>query len=103
MATKGLGHTKLADVELTEVKEEIATCEPVVGINVTDVAPVRLVPVIFTVVPSACMVDNVIEVGVKLDIVGRPFTNKPVEVPVPAALVTEIVAVVADVGMVALI
>ena len=97
---RDLGQRNVAFVAETPVNPEITTGVPTVGVKVTHVELNRLVPVIVTeFVPE----EIVIDAGVKLVIVGRPFTNKPVEVPVPAALVTEIVAVVADVGMVALI
>ena len=97
---RDLGQRNVAFVAVTLVNPVTGTGVPTVGVKVTEVAPKRFVPVIVTEFVAEAIV---IDVGVKLVIVGRPFTNKPVEVPVPAALVTEIVAVVADVGMVALI
>ena len=95
-----LGQRNVAFVAEIPVNPEITTGVPTVGVKVTDVELNRLVPVIVTEFVAE---EIVIDAGVKLVIVGSPFTNKPMEVPVPAALVTEIVAVVADVGMVALI
>ena len=98
---RDLGQRNVAFVAETPVNPEISAIGiPLVFIKVTNVEPNRLVPVIVTEFVAE---EIVIDAGVKPVIVGRPFTNKPVEVPVPAALVTEIVAVVADVGMVALI
>jgi len=97
---RDLGQRNVAFVAVTLVNPVTTTGVPTVGVKVTEVEPKRLVPVIVTEFVAE---EIVIDAGVKLVIVGRPFTNKPVEVPVPAELVTEIVAVVADVGMVALI
>ena len=70
--------------------------EAVVPLNLTDVAPVRLVPVMTTLVPTGPLV------GEKLVIVGaEAVTVKLVElVAVPPGVVTEMVPVVAPAGTV---
>jgi len=71
----------------------------IVPLNLTAVAPVKLVPVMVTAAPTRPML------GVKLEMVGaEPVMVKLVaEVPVPAELVTEMVPVVAPAGTVVLI
>ena len=65
-------------------------------LNVTDVAPVKLVPLIVTLVPTGPLV------GVKLVTVGGFTTvNEPVLVAVPPGVVTLSVPVVAPAGTVA--
>jgi hypothetical protein len=72
--------------------------EAAVPLNFTDVVPVRFVPLIVTLVPTAPLA------GVKLVIVGVKFTVKLVAlVAVPAEVVTPIGPVVAPEGTVALI
>jgi hypothetical protein len=70
-----------------------------VPLNLTDVAPVRFVPVIATEVPTGPLV------GAKLVIVGPPVATVKLLalVAVPAGVVTEIGPVVAPLGTVAVI
>src|SRR5262245_33554519 len=69
-----------------------------VPLNLTELAPVRFVPVMTTLVPTGPLV------GVKLLIVGEPITVKLLAlVAVPPGVVTEIGPVVAPVGTVAVI
>ena len=69
-----------------------------VPLKATAVAPVRLVPVITTLVPTGPLV------GLKLVIVGEPMTVKLLALEaVPPGVVTEIVPVVAPAGTVAVI
>ena len=69
-----------------------------VPLKATAVAPVRLVPVITTLVPTGPLV------GLKLVIVGAAATVKELAlVAVPPGVVTEIVPVVAPAGTVAVI
>jgi hypothetical protein len=69
-----------------------------VPLSLTDVVPVRFVPLIVTLVPTAPLA------GVKLVIVGVKFTVKLVAlVAIPAEVVTVIGPVVAPEGTVALI
>ena len=66
--------------------------------NVTEVAPVRFVPVMTTLVPTGPLV------GLKLVIVGEPTTVKLLAlVAVPPGVVTAIGPVVAPLGTVAVI
>src|SRR5207245_11637495 len=70
----------------------------VVPLNVTAVAPVKAVPVSVTLAPTAPLV------GEKLVMVGGGMTVKELAlVPVPPAVVTPMVPVVAPVGTVAVI
>jgi hypothetical protein len=67
-------------------------------LNLTEVAPVKFVPLIFTVLPTEPLV------GAKLVIVGGPTTVKLVAlVAVPPGAVTAIGPVVAPTGTVAVI
>ncbi len=69
-----------------------------VPLNVTDVAPMRFVPVITTLVPTGPLV------GEKPAIVGEPITVKLLAlVAVPPGVVAAIGPVVAPVGTVAVI
>lgn len=93
-----LGTVALIDV--SEVTEDVAAATP---LNVTEVAPVKCVPVIVTAVPTGPLV------GVNDEIVGTPggglvVTVKEVPlVPVPPPVVTAIGPFVAPLGTVALI
>ena len=72
-----------ATVAVSCVSESTLNDVALVPLNFTAVAPVRLVPVIVTLAPIAP------EVGVKLDTVGAGITVKvPLDVAVPAAVVT---------------
>ena len=69
-----------------------------VPLNLTEVAPVKFVPVITTLVPTGPLV------GEKLVIVGDPITVKLLAlVAVPPGVVTAITPVVAPEGTVAVI
>jgi SepF-like predicted cell division protein (DUF552 family) len=70
--------TAVIVVELTTLNE-VAAVPP----NVTEEAPIRLDPVMVTVVPVAA------EVGVKEEIVGAGMKVKPTRLAVPPGVVTE--------------
>jgi hypothetical protein len=96
---KAVGTVKVAFVEETPLNGVTTVAAPVVGVSVTDVAPVKFVPVM--VMLRVVAVDSRV-VGVKLLIVGSAtIVSEVVDVPVPAALVTEIVPVFAVAGNIA--
>src|SRR5947208_3509548 len=84
----------VAEIEVDEVTEKLTALVP---LNVTAVAPVKLVPVIVTLVPTGPLV------GVKLVIVGglAVTVNELVLVAVPPGVLTLMGPVVAPLGTVA--
>jgi hypothetical protein len=67
----------------------VVLAPPTAAVNVTFNEPVKLVPVIVTRVPVEAAVLCVIEVGVKLVILGINIVIEEAEVAVPPPVVTE--------------